>query len=106
MSTVVLMLGIKGLGITTFDDPPSQILGSFEDDVNGLAAARLVLTKPKNKAAYSSWSEKIFLKQSINVVPFLCRAALIEEEYYEGAGGEILVDNDGWPATHGKPKGG
>ncbi|KAK0600364.1 hypothetical protein LWI29_014187 [Acer saccharum] len=45
-----------------------------------------------------------FLKQSINVVPFLCRAALIEEEYYEGAGGEILVDNDGWPATHGKPK--
>ena len=30
---------------------------------------------------------------------------MIEEEYYEGAGGEIFVDNDGWLATHGKPKG-
>lgn len=40
-------------------------------------------------------------------VPCLKRAASIEEEY-EGTGGEILVDNednDGWLATHGKPKG-
>ncbi|KAK3221105.1 hypothetical protein Dsin_015075 [Dipteronia sinensis] len=39
-------------------------------------------------------------------VPCLRRAASIEEEY-ESAGGEILVDNednDGWLATHGKPK--
>ncbi|KAK1560515.1 hypothetical protein Q3G72_027495 [Acer saccharum] len=63
-------------------------------------------SEPKNKAAYSSWSENTFLKRSIDVVPCLWRAALIEEEYYEGAGGEILVDNDGWLATHGKPKGG
>lgn len=30
------------------------------------------------------------------------------EEEYEAAGGEILLDNednDGWLATHGKPKG-
>ncbi|TXG48413.1 hypothetical protein EZV62_027707 [Acer yangbiense] len=38
-------------------------------------------------------TKKTFLKRSINV-----------EEEYEGAGGEILVDNDGWLATYGKPK--
>lgn len=30
------------------------------------------------------------------------------EEEYEAAGGEVLLDNeddDGWLATHGKPKG-
>ncbi|KAI9186088.1 hypothetical protein LWI28_013633 [Acer negundo] len=64
------------------------------------------LEEPKNKAAYSSLSEKTFLKRSINVVPCLRRSALIEEGYYEGAEGEILVDNDGWLATHGTPKGG
>ncbi|XP_047942377.1 autophagy-related protein 3 isoform X3 [Salvia hispanica] len=40
-------------------------------------------------------------------VPCLRRAASIGEEY-EAAGGEVLVDNednDGWLATHGKPKG-
>lgn len=40
-------------------------------------------------------------------VPCLRRAASIEEEY-EAAGGEVLLDNednDGWLATHGKPKG-
>ncbi|KAK1549212.1 hypothetical protein Q3G72_006281 [Acer saccharum] len=69
-----------------------------------------ILYEPKNKATYSSWSKKTlmtkktFLKQSINVVPCLRRAAWIVEEYYEGAGGESLVDNDGWLATHGKPK--
>ncbi|KAK3226132.1 hypothetical protein Dsin_005994 [Dipteronia sinensis] len=30
------------LGITIFDDPPSQILGILEDDFNSLAVARLV----------------------------------------------------------------
>lgn len=40
-------------------------------------------------------------------VPCLRRAASVEEEY-EAAGGEVLLDdedNDGWLATHGKPKG-
>ncbi|KAL0400951.1 UNVERIFIED_CONTAM: Autophagy-related protein 3 [Sesamum latifolium] len=39
-------------------------------------------------------------------VPCLRRASSIEEEY-EAAGGEVLLDNednDGWLATHGKPK--
>ncbi|GLT84342.1 hypothetical protein SLE2022_025780 [Rubroshorea leprosula] len=39
-------------------------------------------------------------------VPCLRRAASVEEEY-EAAEGEILLDNednDGWLATHGKPK--
>ncbi|KAI9081594.1 hypothetical protein K1719_036480 [Acacia pycnantha] len=39
-------------------------------------------------------------------VPCLRRAASVEEEY-EAAGGEVLLDNednDGWLATHGKPK--
>ena len=40
-------------------------------------------------------------------VPCLRRAASVTEEY-EAAGGEVLVDDeddDGWLATHGKPKG-
>ncbi|XP_010446232.1 PREDICTED: autophagy-related protein 3-like [Camelina sativa] len=40
-------------------------------------------------------------------VPCLRRAASVAEDY-EAAGGEVLVDdedNDGWLATHGKPKG-
>lgn len=40
-------------------------------------------------------------------MPCLRRAASVAEEY-EAAGGEVLVDdedNDGWLATHGKPKG-
>lgn len=39
-------------------------------------------------------------------VPCLRRAASVAEDY-EAAGGEVLVDdedNDGWLATHGKPK--
>eukprot|EP00262_Sarcandra_glabra_P008392 TRINITY_DN21918_c0_g1_i1.p1 TRINITY_DN21918_c0_g1~~TRINITY_DN21918_c0_g1_i1.p1 ORF type:complete len:316 (+),score=66.18 TRINITY_DN21918_c0_g1_i1:170-1117(+) len=39
-------------------------------------------------------------------VPCLRRAISVEEEY-EAAGGEVLLDNednDGWLATHGKPK--
>ncbi|XP_024452408.1 autophagy-related protein 3 isoform X2 [Populus trichocarpa] len=39
-------------------------------------------------------------------VPCLRRAASVEEDY-EAAGGEVLLDNednDGWLATHGKPK--
>ncbi|CAL5212028.1 unnamed protein product [Lathyrus oleraceus] len=49
-------------------------------------------------------SEKQFL--ITRNVPCLRRAASIEEEY-EAAGGEVLLDdedNDGWLATHGKPK--
>lgn len=41
------------------------------------------------------------------LVPCLRRAASVEEDY-EAAGGEVLLDNednDGWLATHGKPKG-
>ena len=47
---------------------------------------------------------EIFIPSS---VPCLRRAASVEEDY-EAAGGEILLDNednDGWLATHGKPKG-
>nr|GMC65767.1 autophagy-related protein 3 [Ipomoea batatas]GMC65771.1 autophagy-related protein 3 [Ipomoea batatas] len=39
-------------------------------------------------------------------VPCLRRASSVEEEY-EAAGGEVLIDNDdndGWLATHGKPR--
>ncbi|KAA3458720.1 Autophagy-related 3-like protein [Gossypium australe] len=39
-------------------------------------------------------------------VPCLRRAASVEQEY-EAAGGEVLLDNednDGWLATHGRPK--
>ncbi|KAF8046161.1 hypothetical protein N665_3981s0003 [Sinapis alba] len=49
-------------------------------------------------------SEKQFL--ITRNVPCLRRAASVAEEY-EAAGGEVLVDdedNDGWLATHGKPK--
>lgn len=44
---------------------------------------------------------------TLYAVPCLRRAASVEEEY-EAAGGEVLLDNednDGWLATHGKPKG-
>ncbi|KAL5066406.1 hypothetical protein RYX36_028143 [Vicia faba] len=50
-------------------------------------------------------SEKQFL--ITRKVPCQRRAASLEEEY-EAAGGEFLLDdgdNDGWLATHGKPKG-
>lgn len=49
----------------------------------------------------------LVLHVSFASVPCLRRAASIEEEY-EAAGGEVLLDNednDGWLATHGKPKG-
>uniref|UniRef100_I1LNT6 Autophagy-related protein 3 n=1 Tax=Glycine max TaxID=3847 RepID=I1LNT6_SOYBN len=48
----------------------------------------------------------IFGVASYLTVPCLRRAASVEEEY-EAAGGEVLLDdedNDGWLATHGKPK--
>ncbi|KAH7557385.1 hypothetical protein ACOSP7_027098 [Xanthoceras sorbifolium] len=59
--------------------------------------------EPSKRKSYLP-SEKQFL--ITRNVPCLKRAASIEEEY-EDAGGEILVDNednDGWLATHGKPK--
>lgn len=39
-------------------------------------------------------------------MPCFKRAISLEEEY-EAAGGELLLENedDGWLATHGKPKG-
>ena len=37
-------------------------------------------------------------------VPCLRRASALEEEY-EAIGGEFLLEDDGWLATHGAPKG-
>ncbi|XP_004514519.1 autophagy-related protein 3 isoform X1 [Cicer arietinum] len=59
--------------------------------------------EPSKRKSYLP-SEKQFL--ITRNVPCLRRAASIEEEY-EAAGGEVLLDdedNDGWLATHGKPK--
>lgn len=58
-----------------------------------------------HKTCLISWL--IFEVILYKTVPCLRRAASIEEEY-EAAGGEVLLDdedNDGWLATHGKPKG-
>ena len=38
------------------------------------------------------------------LVPCLRRASALEEEY-EATGGEFLLEDDGWLATHGAPKG-
>ncbi|KAJ6714677.1 UBIQUITIN-LIKE-CONJUGATING ENZYME ATG3 [Salix viminalis] len=59
--------------------------------------------EPNKRKSYLP-SEKQFL--ITRNVPCLRRAASVEEEY-EAAGGEVLIDNednDGWLATHGKPK--
>lgn len=59
--------------------------------------------EPSKRKSYLP-SEKQFL--ITRNVPCLRRAASVEEEY-EAAGGEVLLDNednDGWLATHGKPK--
>ncbi|KAJ6393923.1 hypothetical protein OIU77_023209 [Salix suchowensis] len=59
--------------------------------------------EPNKRKSYLP-SEKQFL--ITRNVPCLRRAASVEEEY-EAAGGEVLLDNednDGWLATHGKPK--
>lgn len=51
-------------------------------------------------------SHNVYENHSISV-PCLRRAISVEEEY-NAAGAEVLLDNDendGWLATHGKPKG-
>ncbi|XP_044468128.1 autophagy-related protein 3 [Mangifera indica] len=59
--------------------------------------------EPSKRKSYLPAEKQFLITRN---VPCLRRAAFIEEEY-EGAGGEVLVDNednDGWLATHGKPK--
>ncbi|KAJ4706573.1 Autophagy-related protein 3 [Melia azedarach] len=59
--------------------------------------------EPSKRKSYLPADKQFLITRN---VPCLRRAASVEEEY-EGAGGEVLVDNednDGWLATHGKPK--
>ncbi|XP_028753493.1 autophagy-related protein 3 isoform X1 [Neltuma alba] len=58
---------------------------------------------PNKRKAYLPPEKQFLITRN---VPCLRRAASVEEEY-EAAGGEVLLDNednDGWLATHGKPK--
>ncbi|KAL3524144.1 hypothetical protein ACH5RR_016978 [Cinchona calisaya] len=59
--------------------------------------------EPRKRKPYLPADKQFLITRN---VPCLRRAASVEEEY-EAAGGEILLDNeddDGWLATHGKPK--
>ncbi|KAK6155889.1 hypothetical protein DH2020_010137 [Rehmannia glutinosa] len=59
--------------------------------------------EPSKRKSYLPQDKQFLITRN---VPCLRRAASIEEEY-EAAGGEVLLDNednDGWLATHGKPK--
>lgn len=59
--------------------------------------------EPSKRKSYLPNDKQFLITRN---VPCLRRAASIEEEY-EAAGGEVLLDNednDGWLATHGKPK--
>ncbi|EYU20206.1 hypothetical protein MIMGU_mgv1a007075mg [Erythranthe guttata] len=59
--------------------------------------------EPSKRKSYLPQDKQFLMTRN---VPCLRRAASIEEEY-EAAGGEVLLDNednDGWLATHGKPK--
>lgn len=59
--------------------------------------------EPSKRKSYLPPEKQFLITRN---VPCLRRAASIEEEY-EAAGGEVLLDNednDGWLATHGKPK--
>ncbi|GLT39596.1 hypothetical protein SLE2022_177690 [Rubroshorea leprosula] len=59
--------------------------------------------EPSKRKSYLPAEKQYLITRN---VPCLRRAASVEEEY-EAAGGEILLDNednDGWLATHGKPK--
>ncbi|XP_015079961.1 autophagy-related protein 3 [Solanum pennellii] len=59
--------------------------------------------EPSKRKSYLPADKQFLITRN---VPCLRRAASIEEEY-EAAGGEVLLDNednDGWLATHGKPK--
>ncbi|KAL2550153.1 PLAT domain-containing protein [Forsythia ovata] len=60
--------------------------------------------EPSKRKSYLPQDKQFLITRN---VPCLRRAASVEEEY-EAAGGEVLLDNednDGWLATHGKPKG-
>lgn len=59
--------------------------------------------EPSRRKSYLPAEKQYLITRN---VPCLRRAASVEEEY-EAAGGEVLIeseDNDGWLATHGKPK--
>ncbi|RAL52245.1 hypothetical protein DM860_016094 [Cuscuta australis] len=59
--------------------------------------------EPSRRKSYLPAEKQYLITRN---VPCLRRAASMEEEY-EAAGGEVLIeseDNDGWLATHGKPK--
>ncbi|XWS45854.1 hypothetical protein CRYUN_Cryun14cG0015200 [Craigia yunnanensis] len=59
--------------------------------------------EPSKRKSYLPSEKQYLITRN---VPCLRRAASVEEEY-EAAGGEVLLDNednDGWLATHGKPK--
>ncbi|KAG6791899.1 hypothetical protein POTOM_001033 [Populus tomentosa] len=59
--------------------------------------------EPSKRKSYLPAEKQFLMTRN---VPCLRRAASVEEEY-EAAGGEVLLDNednDGWLATHGKPK--
>lgn len=59
--------------------------------------------EPSKRKSYLPADKQYLITRN---VPCLRRAASVEEEY-EAAGGEVLIDNDdndGWLATHGKPK--
>ncbi|EEF51584.1 autophagy-related protein 3 [Ricinus communis] len=59
--------------------------------------------EPSKRMSYLPPEKQFLITRN---VPCLRRAASVEEEY-EAAGGEVLLDNednDGWLATHGKPK--
>ncbi|EHA8589151.1 autophagy-related protein 3-like [Cocos nucifera] len=60
--------------------------------------------EPSNRKSYLPADKQYLITRN---VPCVKRAVSVEEEY-EAAGGEVLLDNDdddGWLATHGKPKG-
>ncbi|KAF8008649.1 hypothetical protein BT93_K2345 [Corymbia citriodora subsp. variegata] len=59
--------------------------------------------EPSKRKSYLPAEKQFLITRN---VPCLRRAASVEEEY-EAAGGEVLLDNednDGWLATHGKPR--
>ncbi|GAV89035.1 Autophagy_N domain-containing protein/Autophagy_act_C domain-containing protein/Autophagy_Cterm domain-containing protein [Cephalotus follicularis] len=59
--------------------------------------------EPSKRKSYLPPEKQFLITRN---VPCMRRAASVEEEY-EAAGGEVLIDNednDGWLATHGKPK--
>ncbi|XP_073043388.1 autophagy-related protein 3 [Primulina eburnea] len=59
--------------------------------------------EPSKRKSYLPTEKQFLITRN---VPCLRRASSIEEEY-EAAGGEVLLENDendGWLATHGKPK--